>query len=421
MYKNKKHYWFYIEPYSYLEIVAEKILLLNTLNQESIIIENNRYFNTLFKSIIKSKNGVVKIDDEDLKQNKSIFSKIRNKFIGEYISLELCPNIPVNFYPLFKINNDFYLKNTKTPDNAHEIFQNATIFLSLNADVLGNPEFVKYRKILNINNANGLNPKSLISFLKQSRGTNLSNIEIFGLKDYKEIEMKTIISIFKSFSLNIHFNFNSEELLDLCSSNNTSLFNKTNGNFIFKINYPVKNYEEKNFNKLFKLIQTKENYIFSFFIESKKEYDVVEKIISKYTDINYNIYPIFNKNLSFFKSTVFNNLTDILKSETSMVKIFKNKKINSNYFGNLIIANDGQVYTSCFEKAIGNISKDNLSSFIQKSISKNESWFLVRNSVMPCNSCLLKNICPPISDYEFLIGRYDLCNVKYKIKSHNFC
>ena len=72
---------------------------------------------------------------------------------------------------------------------------------------------------------------------------------------------------------------------------------------------------------------------------------------------------------------------------------------------------DGNIYSNLNEKAIGNIKNMDLSKAIYKEISVGKGWWKTRANVVPCKNCLYKFICPPISNYEYAIGRYNLCKI----------
>ena len=45
-------------------------------------------------------------------------------------------------------------------------------------------------------------------------------------------------------------------------------------------------------------------------------------------------------------------------------------------------------------------------------MDKGKSWWKLRTNIKPCNNCLYNLLCPPISNYEYVIGKYNLCNIK---------
>lgn len=89
------------------------------------------------------------------------------------------------------------------------------------------------------------------------------------------------------------------------------------------------------------------------------------------------------------------------------------KKINSNFYGSLIIFPDASVRSALNSKVIGNLEYEDLSKMIDQEIRKGNTWRLVRNKQEPCKDCLFRDLCPPISDLEMCVERYDLCTLKH--------
>ena len=57
------------------------------------------------------------------------------------------------------------------------------------------------------------------------------------------------------------------------------------------------------------------------------------------------------------------------------------------------------------------IDTDDFREMIVKEIIRGKSWKLTRRKVMPCKKCVYCDICPPISNYEKAIGKYNLCKI----------
>ena len=72
---------------------------------------------------------------------------------------------------------------------------------------------------------------------------------------------------------------------------------------------------------------------------------------------------------------------------------------------------DGVVKADMNAPAIGNIQFDNILDIIQNELISNTAWRRVRDS-HPCDSCIYQFICPPLSNYERIIGQDNLCHMK---------
>jgi len=91
--------------------------------------------------------------------------------------------------------------------------------------------------------------------------------------------------------------------------------------------------------------------------------------------------------------------------------LFTNQTINSHYFGKLIVSSNGDIYSNPNLPKIG-IIKDSIYDIVFKSLRYKSSWMLLRQNVFPCNQCVYRLFCPPISNYEYNIGQNNLCTIK---------
>lgn len=77
----------------------------------------------------------------------------------------------------------------------------------------------------------------------------------------------------------------------------------------------------------------------------------------------------------------------------------------------LTIIPDGKIYANINQPCIGKLGKDILYDVVYKEIYKGKSWRMTRLKTKPCTGCILSALCPPISNYEQIIGDYNVCKV----------
>jgi len=149
-----------------------------------------------------------------------------------------------------------------------------------------------------------------------------------------------------------------------------------------------------------------------FVIQNTKDFERIEYGFQNKYDLLLSFFPYFNKtNDNFFKENIFIDLPDLFQSNMPMEEISKKNKINPSNFGQLVINNDGDVYDNLNFPPIGNIYNDNIFQIIHKEIDGQLRWFDLRRNAIPCSSCLYSFLCPPISNYEYVLNKYNLCNV----------
>jgi pseudo-rSAM protein len=125
--------------------------------------------------------------------------------------------------------------------------------------------------------------------------------------------------------------------------------------------------------------------------------------------IKFNNYEKFE--LDVFNKNIFNTLEDIFEAKPSQKDIFIRQAINQLNFGKLFILPDGSVYSNLNAPKLGTLQKHSLYDLIQKELYKQKNWFKLRKNDKPCKGCVYNLLCPPISTYEYVIGKYNLCNV----------
>ena len=90
---------------------------------------------------------------------------------------------------------------------------------------------------------------------------------------------------------------------------------------------------------------------------------------------------------------------DLNKTKVTRIQLFLNKVVNTNYYGNVIIDNDGNINSYPFEKYLVN-NHCRIGQVITE-IKQNSYWFLTREKFFKkCSDCVFSAICPPLSNYE---------------------
>lgn len=83
--------------------------------------------------------------------------------------------------------------------------------------------------------------------------------------------------------------------------------------------------------------------------------------------------------------------------------------VNMNYVGKLIISSNGHYYVTMQKPSIGSITED-ISSIIEREWTNGYLW-KYRRDQEPCSKCIYHALCPSPSDYEFAIGKMNLCSI----------
>jgi len=220
------------------------------------------------------------------------------------------------------------------------------------------------------------------------QNVNLCGENIFKHPDFNNVVNK-ILNMNKGVILTINIGMNFE--FDIFELNN----NKS-----IKFEFVISDYSSlSNFNKVYRLTQASDNK-FIFRIENNSDLKSVEDILSSNIIPNYNIQPVYNsRNKNFILSLLSPDLSDIFSRPIPLKEIYRNKRINSNTFGKLTINVDGSICSGFSQDKIGDIANLSIKECINKELSANSTWRVLRLQGK-CRDCLLQYICPPVSENE---------------------
>ena len=415
---KNKDYWFALKSYVYVEFKERKILLYDTKSGNYIETENKDAI-SLISQLYEPKNlGVTTLTkDMQLEPNINQFvNEVLEKQIGDLTDIEKLPNKPIRLIPILNLQKDVD-KLKKNEENYHLIGDNAknylmelNIFLNNNCSLKCShcKKYFKQMYCCTTHNPNGeIILEDIENIFFQIQYSSIGKVNILGGNIFSHKDISRMYNIFDSFKdiLHCYFHYKNYKPNLLPESIKLELI----------VNFPLKKVDFKN---IWNLIDREKTNV-RFIIENEDQFFQMESIINEYKIMKYKIHPVYTgENLTFFQENIFISKENIFSKTLSIREIFRNQKLNSNFFGSLYILPDGSVKANMNVQSIGNIKTNSLLSFIFKEMFDNTAWRIVRNST-PCNECLYQFICPAPSNYEIAIGRSNLCHVLPNMTSDN--
>lgn len=127
------------------------------------------------------------------------------------------------------------------------------------------------------------------------------------------------------------------------------------------------------------------------------------------------ILPVWTgDNQNMFSKYVYTESNDIEESKVNFNTLFRNKKINSNFFGLIDINPDGSVYAHGSKRNIGNVNDKEFSlvDVVIDELKENRTWRLTRDCTK-CKICPYRFICPPVSIFEIQANQTKMCHINY--------
>jgi pseudo-rSAM protein len=372
----------------------------------------------LIKQIYKPENfGVTSLSETQL-LNSNIYEFVNNileQGIGDLLDVEKVPQKPIRLIPILNLQKDVE-KLTKNKNNEILLAKDIVHYLLelniyLNESCCNKCKYCDsyYKQIsccTSNNNECELHTDLVENIFQQIAHSPAGRINILGGNILKYSRLSELIKIINPFKEIVHCyvhykNYTKHKLTD---------------DFKIELIVPPP-IDEVFFENILKQTD-KKNTNMKFIIENEEQYLKVDEIINKLTIDRYEIHPFFtNENIEFFEQNVFMSEADILSKPLTMREIFRNKKLNANFFGKLNIMPNGNVSASANSEFIGNIHTGNILDLIYKELINNTSWRKIRDNE-PCCNCLYQFICPAPSNYELAIGRMNLCNYKNKITDY---
>lgn len=119
-----------------------------------------------------------------------------------------------------------------------------------------------------------------------------------------------------------------------------------------------------------------------------------------------------NTNQTFLDGISISN-SDLCKPPRSMHYLFRNQKLNSNFFGILCVSHKGDVYAPASTNKLGSIYDDfSFVNMITNEFEENHSWRITRDRLLRCHGCPFRYVCPPVFAWEIQYPELNICNVK---------
>lgn len=392
----------------------KSVLLYNTINGAKLLYEsdNQRVF-SLIKSL-KQNNYVIKVSAVQIKKKeiKKFVTKVKSNFFGDIIDSSSVKTKPFIFSPILSIQKD---KNIMKHDKvllghgAKAFINEITFYLNSNLNTtlsLYNNAYKQFPCLISDKSNDELSYKLILSELEYLINGSLKTINICGgeILYYSNltqlVDKLNELPQIKKYYLHISKLQKATKFINSLSNNSKVIIIIDSKSLL----------EEKEI--LLKGIINSDNLLFQVIVSNENDLEIIDKVEAKYPDIASKVLPYWSgKNIIFFRKNVFTNKTNLHNSKPSQVEIFQKMEINTLNFGKVTVLNNRKLYTNLNRLALGEFGKKNLAEMVQKELKSKNLWFLTREYVNPCRSCIYNILCPSISNYEIEANKYNMCTV----------
>lgn len=107
-------------------------------------------------------------------------------------------------------------------------------------------------------------------------------------------------------------------------------------------------------------------------------------------------------------------LSDLMNINHSMHDLQLRKRINTYYWGKILIDYRGRYVSPAAQDGYPCISDTSLLDYIKFELDKQGLWFFTRDNVIPCKDCSLRYICPSISTIELNNRCFNMCKIELR-------
>lgn len=426
----KKRY-FYLEPYVHVSRKKDDVLIYNPLNGSVLDYRRKPEISKVLKRLTSKRNlFVIELLTRDMANPviRSFIKEARQLFMGDLLEDNGSNRKPVQVIPGVKIlqefspapNEEIGIVGIDLMSNIHEL-----------SFYINNNDESRFCRTGVFKNAYkqflspwwGGDKKEELPFplikkaFSDAENSSLFRINILGEDIFSYSQFKSLTehlnenNVIKSYYTHYKSLLDKEEQLKLIHGPEPASGNKE---YKWELNvfvdFPVEKEEFVIARRI--AAQSGIHAKFHMVIRNEREFGQAETLISRFQLEDYQFQPYFTgRNLGFFKEQVFLSREEIFEGQPSQRDILSREMINQVNFGKLTVLSNGNVHANVNLPSLGNIGEDSLNTIVLKEMHQKKSWFRNRSTLKPCKGCTLQYLCPSPSNYEFVIGKNDLCNV----------
>ena len=401
-------YWFYLSPKDYVTS-KEDICLYHTESGARLEVTEG-HLKDLLQAVYEPKNlGVVEFPQELWKQEgaHALIEQMLSLHMAGLIPIDREQGKPINLLPILNLQKD--VDKAMSIGELSLVVDDLLSYLSRLMLCLGGggrlcPSYLS--RVWREQEAHWMSPSLLYSLLEQARYSRMKQVGLYADSLFLHPQIKEILDLLESYEYDYqlwmsanHYLQNQEEIKMYLRSMKC----------ICHLSLLASATELEDLARMCEVdVQL---FSWHFLIEDESQYARVEQFTEIWGIVQSELVPIYTgDNLPFFEEYIYLSEDDIFSEPIEMRRVFCNQKLNSNDFGALTVLPTGECRVSMNTPALGNLLQSSLLEILYKELTTNTAWRKTRNSGK-CQKCFFQYLCPPLSSYEQVIGREDLCRL----------
>lgn len=400
-------YWFYLSPKVYV-VDKENIFLYHTESGARLEV-TEEHVKDVLRAVHEPENlGVVEFPQELWKQEEvyDLIEQLLSLHMAGLMPIDREKGKPINFLPILNLQKD--VDKAMSIGELSLVVDDLLSYLSRLTLCLGGgrlcPSYLSraWREEEN----NWMSPCLLYSLLEQVRYSRLKQVSLYADFLFLHPQIKEILSLLENYEYDYQLWVSAKHYLQYRELIKTSLRSMKR---ICHLSLLIPATEVEDLER----IKEDDPQLFSYhiLIEDEEQYTWANQLIEKWGITQSEPVPIYTgDNLPFFEEYIYLCEDDIFSEPIEMRRIFCNQKLNANDFGALTVLSTGECRVSMNTPILGNLIESSLLEILYKELTTNTAWRKIRNSGK-CQKCIFQYLCPPPSNYEYLIGKEDLCHL----------
>ena len=420
--KKKPEYWLFLEPCVMVSLTNNAVLFYHSLSGKRFESALTPTVQKIIRDLTEPDNGYVTgLDSGDMNEPdvQQLINQLEKYFMGDLLKAEWSEGKPVNILPepYFKsylTKESLQRQEVRESLNYDDYIHELDIYLSSRLPA-GSPDpfpsatrqFI-FPGVTTTDNQE-LSWSHLEPFIRQVTRFRITQVHLSGTHIETYPHLDDLMDLLTNAGVPVKLHFQAAGFPDGLAA---KILAYRRAKIVFHFSYPI---DSDSFNNLIndlissgKIKQSE----FRFAVSSQEELVTSRQIIAALHLPNASIDPYYTgTNLDFFRQAVFITREDIRSSKPDQKEVFSRISVNESDFGKFTLLPDGNVYANLSDPPVGNILSNSPEELILKELVDGISWGRIRKKVTPCQDCLYHFLCPPVSNYELLLKRFNCCDV----------
>lgn len=422
----------YIEPYAHINIKGGNCLLYNTLDGRMLVYENQPAIVQLLERMTNPRNLNAVVLEKTVLENESLRDFLAAaadiqliKWYG-YAKENADDKKPVSIPPLLNFHRDRgKMKLDPERDPGQDIIKylcKLDVFINsyhinshhTNSHHAGNTYdtplfrdgYKQFPYPYSLPEAHELNVEDIKRLLAQVKDLELCSVSVLGGNIFLYSRLEELVELLSQLPL-------PKELGAFYKDISAEHMGRINWNSLTNTSIKVFVEPQPENDRLADCIeqlkQTGKPFSFQFVVRSEADADALEPYFDLLEPGQLSVKAFFDGgNFDFFKENIFIEPEDLNDAVISKRDIYARTVMNPNAFGHLTLLSCGTVYSNPNVKPVGTVQTD-VKQLLLKELSDGNGWFKTRKNQEPCGGCIFHQVCPPLSNYEYVFARNNLC------------